>query len=139
MREIKVNWVKIGKIEGKNYWPTQKRETNKADKLSTNICALWSTGALVFFLYVVAVPKRIGQFLEIPVRGSKDQLYLQLLLALCMLNFMHEKNIINNFVYSKLTWVPGSIPGPGAVCAIGFQSKLASAGFSPGAPVFLLH
>ena len=34
---------------------------------------------------------------------------------------------------------PGSIPGPGAVCPFGFQSKLASAGFSPGTPVFLLH
>ncbi len=33
----------------------------------------------------------------------------------------------------------GSIPGPGAVCPFGFQSKLASAGFSPGIPVFLLH
>ena len=31
---------------------------------------------------------------------------------------------------------PGSIPGPGAVRAFGFQSILASAGFSP---VFLLH
>ncbi len=34
---------------------------------------------------------------------------------------------------------PGSIPGPGAVSPFGFQSKLASAGFSPGTPVFLLH
>ena len=34
---------------------------------------------------------------------------------------------------------PGSIPGPSAVCPFGFQSKLASAGFSPGTPVFLLH
>ncbi len=33
---------------------------------------------------------------------------------------------------------PGSIPGPGAVRACGFQSILASAGFSPGSPV-LLH
>ncbi len=29
--------------------------------------------------------------------------------------------------------------GPCAVCPFGFQSKLASAGFSPGTPVFLLH
>ncbi len=34
---------------------------------------------------------------------------------------------------------PGSIPGPGVVWPFGFQSKLASAGFSPGTPVFLLH
>ncbi len=34
---------------------------------------------------------------------------------------------------------PGSIPTPGVVCPFGFQSKLASAGFSPGTPVFLLH
>ncbi len=34
---------------------------------------------------------------------------------------------------------PGSIPGPGAVRAFGFQSILASTGFSPGSPVFLLH
>ena len=27
---------------------------------------------------------------------------------------------------------PGSIPGLGVVCPFGFQSKLASAGFSPG-------
>ena len=33
----------------------------------------------------------------------------------------------------------GSIPGPGAVCPFGFRSKLASAGFSPGTLVFLLH
>ncbi len=33
----------------------------------------------------------------------------------------------------------GLIPGPGSVCPFGFQSKLASAGFSPGIPVFLLH
>ncbi len=34
---------------------------------------------------------------------------------------------------------PGSILGPCAVRAFGFQSILASAGFSPGSPVFLLH
>ncbi len=34
---------------------------------------------------------------------------------------------------------PGSIPGPAAVRAFGFQSILASAGFSPGSLVFLLH
>ncbi len=31
------------------------------------------------------------------------------------------------------------IVGPGGVCPFGFQSKLASAGFSLGTPVFLLH
>ncbi len=34
---------------------------------------------------------------------------------------------------------PGQIFGPGAVCPFGFQSQLASTGFSPGTPVFLLH
>ena len=34
---------------------------------------------------------------------------------------------------------PGSIPGPGTVCATGFQSILASAGFSLGTPFFLLY
>ena len=33
----------------------------------------------------------------------------------------------------------GLIPGPGAVCAFGLQSILASVGFSLGTPVFLLH
>ncbi len=33
---------------------------------------------------------------------------------------------------------PGLIPNPGAVCAFGSQSILASAGFSPDSPVFLL-
>ncbi len=34
---------------------------------------------------------------------------------------------------------PGLIPGPGAVCPFGFQSKLASASFFQGTLVFLLH
>ncbi len=34
---------------------------------------------------------------------------------------------------------PGSIPGPGTVHVFVFQSILASAGFSPGSLVFLLH
>ncbi len=33
----------------------------------------------------------------------------------------------------------GFNPSSGAVCAFGFQSILASAGFSPDSPVFLLH
>ena len=35
--------------------------------------------------------------------------------------------------------VAGSSPGSAALCAFGFQSMLASAGFSPGTPAFLLH
>ena len=34
---------------------------------------------------------------------------------------------------------PGSIPGLDTVCPFGFQYKLASVGFSPGTPIFLLH
>ncbi len=34
---------------------------------------------------------------------------------------------------------PGSIAGHGTVGAVGFQCILASAGFSLGSPVFLLH
>ncbi len=33
----------------------------------------------------------------------------------------------------------GLIPSPSAVCPFGFQSKLATTGFSPGTLVFLLH
>ena len=35
--------------------------------------------------------------------------------------------------------VTSPIPDPGAVCPFGYQSKLASACFSLGSPVFLLH
>ena len=35
--------------------------------------------------------------------------------------------------------VVGSIPGPAALRAFGFQYMLDSAGFSPGIPAFLLH
>ena len=34
---------------------------------------------------------------------------------------------------------PGFDSRPRHLCALGFQSELASAGFSPGTPVFLLH
>ena len=37
------------------------------------------------------------------------------------------------------TEVAGSSPGLAALCAFGFQSMLASAGFSPGTPAFLLQ
>ena len=35
--------------------------------------------------------------------------------------------------------VAGSIPGSAALCAFDSQSMLATAGFSPGTPAFLLH
>ncbi len=34
---------------------------------------------------------------------------------------------------------PGSFPDPNALCAFGFLTMLASAGFSLGSPVFQLH